>query len=227
MIFKKIKYQQADQSSWSNTKSVLINQISRVLPETSKEEISKNIERAHRVHSKGTSSNRSPPHLVVKMVNWEFSEKVKSAFIQEDHRSSFLRCIWSHSLTYSSLPKPSPETPAWNEKRRPFHTRLLRYPAILMIKRSGEKKNSERRFKKNFNFILCWHSVLVSFLAAHVYVGCRYITDMQPFRSVGIKKVNHYNDLLFFWEIRSHWQITFIASNGFCPFSRNPPSPCS
>ena len=84
LIFKNIKYQQADESSWSDTKLVLIDQISRVLPETSKEEISKNIERAHRVHSKGTSSNGSPPYLVVKMVNWEFSEKVKSAFIQEN-----------------------------------------------------------------------------------------------------------------------------------------------
>ena len=63
---------------------MLIDQISRVLSETTKEEISKNIERAHRVHSKGTSSNGSPPYLVVKMVNWEFSEKVKSAFIQEN-----------------------------------------------------------------------------------------------------------------------------------------------
>ena len=39
LIFKNIKYQQADESSWCDTKSVLIDQISRVLPETSKEEI--------------------------------------------------------------------------------------------------------------------------------------------------------------------------------------------
>ena len=84
LIFKNIKYQQANENSWSDTKSVLIDQISRVLPETTKEEISNNIERAHRVHSKGTSPNGSPPYLVVKMVNWEFSEKVKSAFIQEN-----------------------------------------------------------------------------------------------------------------------------------------------
>ena len=84
LIFKNIKYQQANESSWSDTKSVLIDQISRVLPETSQEEISKIIERAHSVQSKGTSSNGSPPYLVVKMGNWEFSEKVKSAFIQEN-----------------------------------------------------------------------------------------------------------------------------------------------
>ena len=72
LIFKNIKYQQANDNSWSDTKSELIDQISRVLPETTKKEISNNIERAHRVHSKGKSSNRSPPYLVVKIVNWEF-----------------------------------------------------------------------------------------------------------------------------------------------------------
>ena len=80
-MFKNIKYQPANESSWSDTKSVLIDQISSVLPETTKDEIPKNIERAHRVHSKGTSSNGSPPYLVAKMVNWEFLEKVKSGFI--------------------------------------------------------------------------------------------------------------------------------------------------
>ena len=84
LIFKNIKYKWANKNSLSNTKSVLIDHISRVLPETTKEEILMNIEKAHRVHSKGTSSNGSPPYLVVKMVNWEFSEKVKTAFIQEN-----------------------------------------------------------------------------------------------------------------------------------------------
>ena len=93
LIFKNTRYQ-----------SVLINQISRVLPETSKEEISKNIERAHRVYSKGTSSNGSPPYLVVKMVNWEFSEKVKSAFIQENQNGRsqvFVSHMYSKSFTLS------------------------------------------------------------------------------------------------------------------------------
>ena len=102
LIFKSIKYQQTNESSWSDTKSVLIDQISIILPETTKEEISKNIETAHRVHSKGTSSNRSPPYLVVKMVNWEFSEKVKSVFIQENQNGRsqvFVSQMYSKSLT--------------------------------------------------------------------------------------------------------------------------------
>ena len=138
LIFKKIKHQQADQSSWSNTKSVLINQISRVLPETSKEEISKKIERAHRVHSKGTSSNGSPPYLVVKMVNWEFSEKVKSAFIQENQNGRsqvFVSQIYSKSLTLcrNQAMKHRHEI----KKEHPSMQGYIRYPATLMIKRSG------------------------------------------------------------------------------------------
>ena len=43
LIFKNIRYQQAEESFWSDTKSLLIDQISRVLPETTKEEVSKNI----------------------------------------------------------------------------------------------------------------------------------------------------------------------------------------
>ena len=38
LIFKNIKYQQANESSWSDPKTVLIDQISRVLPKTTKEE---------------------------------------------------------------------------------------------------------------------------------------------------------------------------------------------
>ena len=43
LIFKNIRYQQAEESSWSDTKSLLIDQISRVLPKTTKEEVSNNI----------------------------------------------------------------------------------------------------------------------------------------------------------------------------------------
>ena len=52
-----------------------------------------------------------------------------------DHRSLFPRFI---KVTHA-LPKPSPETLAWNERRRPLYT-SLRYPTTLMIKRPGEKK---------------------------------------------------------------------------------------
>ena len=102
LLFKNIRYRKADESSWSNTKSVLTDQIYRLLPETTKEKISEIIETAHRVHSKGTSSNGSSPYLVVKMVDCEFLEKAKSAFIQENQNGRsqvFVSQMYSKSLT--------------------------------------------------------------------------------------------------------------------------------
>ena len=50
LIFKNIKHQ-VNENSWSNTNKVLIDEISKVLTEASKEEIATNIERAHRVQN--------------------------------------------------------------------------------------------------------------------------------------------------------------------------------
>ena len=141
LIFKNIKYQQANENSWSDTTSVLIDQISGVLPETTKEEISNNIERAHRVHRKGTSSNGSPPYLVVKMINWEFSEKVKSAFIQENQNGRsqvFVSQMYSKSFTLrrNQVLKHRHEM----KEEDPSIQAYTRYPATLMIKRPGKKK---------------------------------------------------------------------------------------
>ena len=55
LIFKNIKHQ-ANENSWSDTKKVLIDEISKVLAEASKEEISTNIERTHRVQSNSETS---------------------------------------------------------------------------------------------------------------------------------------------------------------------------
>ena len=141
MIFKNIKYQKANENSLSDTKSVLIDQISRALPETTKKEISNNTERAHRVHSKGTSPNGSPPYLVEKMVNWEFSEKVKSAFVQENQKCRsrvFDSQMYSKSLTLrrNQALKDRHE----NKEEDPSIQGYIRYPATLIIKRPDEKK---------------------------------------------------------------------------------------
>ena len=138
---------------WSDTK---------VLNKTIKEEIWKNIERAHRVQSKGTSSNESPPYLVVKMVNWEFSERVKSAFIQEnlDSRSQvFVPHMYSESITLCR--NQTLKNRYEKKEEQPSIQSYIRYPAILIIKKPGQKSI---RLKRNFNFILCWHPVSVSFL---------------------------------------------------------------
>ena len=129
LIFKNIKIHQADESSWSDTKSVLIDQISRVLPETTKEEILKNIERVQGVHSKGASSNESPPNLVVKMVKWEFSEKVKSALIQENWNGRsqvFVSQMYWKSLTLRWNQALKQKHEMNKEDLPPPHTRLYK-----------------------------------------------------------------------------------------------------
>ena len=90
---------QASENSWSDIK--------KVLTEPSKEEIATNIERAHRVQgnseTSGKQSKNTPPYLVAKIVNWEFSERIKSAFIVENQNGSsrvFISQMYSKSLTY-------------------------------------------------------------------------------------------------------------------------------
>ena len=56
LIFKNIKHQ-VNENSWSDTKNVLIDEISKVLTEASKEEITTNIERAHSVQNKPTGNS--------------------------------------------------------------------------------------------------------------------------------------------------------------------------
>ena len=103
-IFKNIKHQ-VNENSWSD-KKVLIDEISKVLTEASKEEITTNIERVHRVHNNsetgGKRSNNTPPYLVAKIANWEFSERIKSAFIVENQNGNsrvFVSQMYSKSLT--------------------------------------------------------------------------------------------------------------------------------
>ena len=83
---------QVNENSWSDTKKVLIDEISKVLTEASKEKIATNIERAHRVQNNsetsGKRSNNTLPYLVAKIANWEFSERIKSAFIVENQNGN-------------------------------------------------------------------------------------------------------------------------------------------
>ena len=103
LIFKNIKHQ-ANKNSWCDTKKVLIDEISKVLTEASKVEIATNIERAHQVQSSETTgkrSNNTPPYLAAKIANWEFSERIKSAFIVENQNGNsrvFVSQMYSKSL---------------------------------------------------------------------------------------------------------------------------------
>ena len=55
LVFRNIKKQQSEKT-WDDPKIVLANEISKNIQDFSKEEIIKNIERAHRV----TAANRNP-----------------------------------------------------------------------------------------------------------------------------------------------------------------------
>ena len=67
-------------------------------------EIATNIERAHQVQSSettGKQSNNTPPYLAAKIANWEFSERIKSAFIVESQNGNsraFVSQMYSKSL---------------------------------------------------------------------------------------------------------------------------------
>ena len=143
LIFKNIKHQ-VNENSWSNTKKVLIDEISKVLTEASKEEIATNIERAHRVQNNSETRNRSnntPPYLVAKIANWEFSERIKSAFIVENQNGNsrvFVSQMYSKSLT---LRRNQALKHRYELKEGdPSIQGYVRYPATLMIKRAGERK---------------------------------------------------------------------------------------
>ena len=151
LIFKNIKHQ-VNKNSWSDSKKVLIDEISKVLTESSKKETATNIERAHRVQNYsetiGKQSNNTPPYLVAKIANWEFSKRIKSAFFvenQNDNSQVFVSQMYSKSLTlrrYQAL-KHRCEL----KEGDPSIQGYVRYLTTLMIKRAGERKYS---VEKNF-----------------------------------------------------------------------------
>ena len=136
---------QANENSWSDTKKFLIDNISKVLTEASKEETTTNIERAQQVQgnseTSGKGSNNTPSYLVAKIANWKFSKRIKSTFIVENQNGNplvFVSQMYSKSLTLT-----------WNQALKhwyklkegdPSIQGYVRYPATLMIKRAGERK---------------------------------------------------------------------------------------
>ena len=143
LIFKNSKHQ-VNENSWSDTKNVLIDEISKVLTEASREEIATNIERAHRVQNNSETRNRSnntPPYLVAKVANWEFSERIKAAFMVKNQNGNsrvFVSQMYSKSLT---LRRNQALKHRYELKEGdPSIQGYVRYPATLMIKRAGERK---------------------------------------------------------------------------------------
>ena len=129
----------------------LANEISKHMQDFSKEEIMKNIERAHRV----TTANRNPsatvPRFVVaKITNWDMSEKIKSAIIkanQEGKSAVFVSQMYSKSLTERR--NAALKYQADLKEQDPSIQGYVKFPATLMIKRTAErkyKKSLEKEF---------------------------------------------------------------------------------
>ena len=148
LVFRNIKKQQSEKT-WDDTKMVLANEISKHIQDFSKEEIIKNIERAHRV----TTTNRNPsatapPFLVAKITNWDMSEKIKSAIIkanQEGKSAVFVSQMYSKSLTERR--NAALKYRADLKEQDPSIRGYVKFPVTLMIKRTGERKYSlEKEF---------------------------------------------------------------------------------
>ena len=120
------------------------------MPDFSKEEIVKNIERAHHVTTakRNTSASSTPPFLVAKITNWDMSEKIKSAIIkanQEGKSAVFVSQMYSKSLTERR--NVALKYRADIKEQDPSIQGYVKFLASLMIKRIGERKYSlEKEF---------------------------------------------------------------------------------
>ena len=129
---------------------VLANKISKNMQDFSKEEIIRNIERGHRVKTvnRNPSATSAPPFLVAKITNWDILEKIKSATIkanQEGKSAVFVSQMYSKSLTERR--NATLKYQADLKEQDPSIQAYVKFPAILMIKHTGERKYSlEKEF---------------------------------------------------------------------------------
>ena len=80
------------------------------------------------------------------MISWEFSERVKSVFMQENQNGRsqvFVSQIYSKSLTPRQ--KQALKHRYEMKQEEPSVQGYIRYPATLMVKRPGEKKYKVER----------------------------------------------------------------------------------
>ena len=130
---------------------VLANEISENMQDLTKEEIIRYIERAHRV----TTANRNPSStssalrfFVAKITNWDMSEKIKSVIIkanQEGKSPVFVSQMYLKSLT--EIRNAALKYRADLKEQDPSIQGYVKFSAILMIKRTGERKYSlEKEF---------------------------------------------------------------------------------
>ena len=116
----------------------------------SKEEIMRYIERAHRVTNanRNPSARSAPLFFVAKIANWDMSEKIKSAIIkanQESKSAVLVSQMYSKSLTERR--NAALKYGADLKEQDPSVQGYVKFPAILMIKHTGERKYSlEKEF---------------------------------------------------------------------------------
>ena len=149
LVFRNIKKQQSE-NTWDDIKMVPANEISKNMQDFSKEEIIKNIERAHRVTTanRNPSATSAPPFLVAKITNWDMAEKIKSAIIkanQEGKSAVFVSQMYSKSLTERR--NAALKYRADLKEQGTSVEGYVKFPATIMIKRNGERKYS---LKKEF-----------------------------------------------------------------------------
>ena len=129
---------------------VLADEISKNMQDFSKEYIIKNIERAHWVTTANIypSATSAPPFLVVKITNRNVSQKIESAIIkanQEGKSAVFVSQMYSKSLTERRNAALKYQTDL-KEHEHSIQV-YVKFPATLMIKRTGERKCSlEKEF---------------------------------------------------------------------------------
>ena len=142
LIFRNIK-QDSLRESWDTTKRILANEIHRVIPHRSPEEILSKIERAHRPkenQSPVSQHNKVPP-IIAKFTDWTFTEEIKTSFIKVAKNSRH-----NHIVYVSQMSSPA-VTNRWNEAmkvRKQLRNEdkqtqaYVKFPAILMVKKPVE-----------------------------------------------------------------------------------------
>ena len=115
-----------------------------------KEKIMRYIEQAHQVTNanRNPSARSAPLFFVAKITNWDMSEKIKSAIIkanQESKSAVFVSQMYSKSLTERR--NAALKYRADLKEQDPSVQGYVKFPAILMIKHTGERKYSlEKEF---------------------------------------------------------------------------------
>ena len=137
LIFKNIPINSSKSESWNESKAKLVQEIKKVMANYSEEEIASKIERAHRSKE---NHHKATPAIIAKITVWLFSEEIKSQFIKA--RSAIIVTqMYTPALTSrkNNAIKKRKELREEDDSIQAY----VKYPAILMVKKAGDKKYKE------------------------------------------------------------------------------------